>query len=72
MATPEDAGLPDLYEDCVKCSGTGTWKHSEKTGNGITFYNGPCPDCESIGAIPSAEGRRILDLVSRWRRMGRL
>lgn len=72
MATVADDELPPLYRDCGKGGGSGTWNHAEKHGSSMSFHTGPCPDCESIGAIPSPEGKRILDLVQRWRRMGRL
>ncbi|WP_425341794.1 hypothetical protein [Citromicrobium bathyomarinum] len=62
----------ELYVECEKCGGSGTWNHSEQRGATRTFHTGPCPDCNSIGAIPTAEGERVLQLINRWRRAGRL
>lgn len=72
MAQEINCESQPLYAECEKCGGSGTWNHSEKRGSSMSWHSGPCPDCESIGAIPSDEGRRILDLVRRWRRVGRL
>ncbi|MXP11118.1 hypothetical protein [Pseudoblastomonas halimionae] len=63
---------PQLYRECEKCGGSGTFNESEKRGSSMTFSHGPCPDCESIGAIPTDEGARVLDLIRRWRQSGRL
>jgi hypothetical protein len=64
--------LLPLYTECEKCDGSGTWRQSSQDGPRRSSSIGPCPDCESIGAIPSEEGKRVLELVRRWRQAGRL
>lgn len=71
MGSEAKSDFPPLFRECSKCGGSGTWNRSEKHGSSISYATEPCPDCENIGAIPTPEGRRILDLIGRWRRTGR-
>ena len=61
---------PKLFRECEKCDGTGEWTPPR---DGSTIH-GPrnCPDCESIGAIPTPEGERVIELINRWKSRGRL
>jgi DnaJ-class molecular chaperone len=66
----ESGDFEKLYTDCAKCNGTGSWI-PPRSGN-TTYGPRTCPDCDGIGAIPTAKGKPVLDLIKRWRQSGRL
>ncbi|MBX7501505.1 hypothetical protein K3181_08625 [Qipengyuania sp. YG27] len=72
MDTLPEHQLGALFRECDRCGGSGTFSEFEKRGSSMSWSQGPCPDCKSIGAIPTLQGQRILDLVRRWRQAGRL
>lgn len=72
MATLHDEEFGALYRECDRCGGSGTLNESEKRGSSKTWATGPCPDCDRIGAIPTSQGKRVLELIRRWRQAGRL
>lgn len=63
-----------LYSECKRCAGDGTWiQEPESRGSSRVIYGPrPCPDCNGVGAIPTAEGQQVLDLINRWHRAGQL
>ncbi len=66
--------LEKLFSECKKCDGRGQWTPPmEQRGNSKTFYSPrECPDCGGAGAIPTADGEKIIELIERWRRAGKL
>ena len=66
--------LDGLYGNCDKCGGSGTYAPAAvRHGNGWSQQMpGPCSACGGFGAIPTPEGARILRLVKRFTRHGRI
>lgn len=64
-----------LYADCANCGGSGIFAPPRVDRGGGSWSQempGACPDCAGVGAIPSAEGRAVLELVQRFSRNDRI
>ncbi len=51
--------LPDLETKCWMCWGSG-FISAEDHGDGM-----PCPTCDGLGWLPTADGQRLLDFIQR-------
>jgi DnaJ-class molecular chaperone len=67
---PEDT----LYTDCEQCGGFGRWtRPPERAGNSITSYGEEqCTRCDGFGMIFSCQGRQVVEIIMRLKRIGRL
>lgn len=64
-----------LFAKCEKCSGTGEYAPPPVQTGGMSWMHqspGDCPNCQGVGAIPTADGREILQLMKRFTRHGRI
>ncbi|WP_426263012.1 hypothetical protein [Sphingomonas sp. PWP1-2] len=64
-----------LYNDCTNCGASGEYAPPPVDRGGGSWSQqspGACPDCKGVGAIPTSEGKKILHLVKRFTRAGRI
>jgi len=66
--------LEKLFSECTKCDGQGLWTPPmEDHGNSKVFQSPrDCPDCGGAGVIPTGDGEKVIELIERWRRAGKL